>query len=102
MLPSLMAPSGPRQMNLRLHPPSWNCFAIGSSGSQGLGEERGGHWQRKRAQAGGCAHVRGWWIQLMEPRDSAAAEEASGDALRPGAAGRNIPEAPQHVSNYNG
>lgn len=30
----------------------------------------------------------------MELGDSAAAEEASGDALRPGTPGRNIPEAP--------
>lgn len=69
---------------------------------RGLVRRGGGHWQRKRAQARGCARVQGWLIQLMEPYDSAAAEEASGDALRPGAAGRNIPEAPQHVSNYNG
>lgn len=38
----------------------------------------------------------------MEPSDSAAVEEASRDALYPGTAGRNILEAPQHISNYNG
>lgn len=38
----------------------------------------------------------------MEPGDSATAEEASRDALRPGTAGKSILEAPQHISNYNG
>lgn len=38
----------------------------------------------------------------MELGDSAAAEEASRDALRPGTAGKNILEAPQHISTYNG
>lgn len=38
----------------------------------------------------------------MGPGDAATAEEASRDVLRAGTAGRNILEAPQHISSYNG
>lgn len=57
MLPSLVDPSGPQWMSSHPCPPSWNCFAIGSSGqegSQGLGEdgERGATGRGKGGDQG--------------------------------------------------